>query len=309
MQHALREIVSSSIKQAGSMVAADRLRFDFNYFAALTPEQLAAVERRVNEMVVANDPVATREMALKDVPGSGIIAIFDEKYGERVRVVEVGGYSRELCGGTHVGATGTIGLFRILSESSIASGVRRIEAVAGLAAYEAMVRDRTLVEQIAKRFSVTPEEAPARIDALSEQIKALEKQIRDQAAAAALQQVDGLLAAATTVKGVRVVAGNAGEISADALKSLSEALLKKIGSGVVVLGGDAEGKAQFIAGVTDDWVKQGVHAGKLVKGVAAVAGGGGGGQPGFARAGGKDAGKVDEAVGQAAGLVGGMIKG
>ena len=170
LQHALREVVGASVKQAGSMVAPDRLRFDFNYFQALTPAQLAAVEQRVNELVLANDPVSTSEMALKDVPGSGIIAIFDEKYGDTVRVVAVGGYSRELCGGTHVPATGTIGAFRILSESSIASGVRRIEAVAGMPAYEAMCADRRMLDTLAKRFSVSPSEVPGRVEALTEQV-------------------------------------------------------------------------------------------------------------------------------------------
>ncbi len=309
LQHALREVVGSSVKQAGSMVAADRLRFDFNYFQALTPEQIVAVERRVNEMIVANDPVKTSEMALKDVPGSGIIAIFDEKYGDTVRVVNVGGYSRELCGGTHVAATGTIGQFRILSESSIASGVRRIEAVAGLPAYDAMCGDRRMLDVLAERFSVSVAEVPARVEALAEQVKALEKQIKDREAAAAVRMADSLAAGACDVKGVKVVAAAAGDFSGDALKNLADAILNKVGTVVVVLGSASEGKAQFIVEISADLVKRGLHAGKIVKEVAKVAGGGGGGQPALARAGGKDPSKVSEAVAKAVDIVGGMVAG
>jgi len=303
LQHALKGVVGASVKQAGSMVSPERLRFDFNYFQALTPAEIAAVERRVNEMIVSNDPVETSEMALKDVPGSGIIAVFDEKYGDTVRVVNVGGYSRELCGGTHVSATGTIGSFRILSESSIASGVRRIEAVAGLPAYEAMCDDRAMLDGLAKRFSVSTVEIAGRVDALCEQVKTLDKLIKDAETAAALGKVDEVLATATVVKDIKLVATSAGDLSADALKALAEAVLAKAGSAVVVLGASGEGKAQFIVVVSPDLVKKGVHAGKIIKEVAKVAGGGGGGQPAMARAGGKDASKIDEAVARAAELL------
>jgi alanyl-tRNA synthetase len=305
LQHALRDVVGNSIKQSGSMVGPDRLRFDFAYFQALTAEQIAAVERRVNEMIIENDKVTTSEMPLKDVAGSGIIALFDEKYGETVRVVSVGGYSRELCGGTHVTATGTIGLFRILSESSIASGVRRIEAVAGMVAYDAMCEDRKMVDSLAKRFSVAPSEVSDRVDAVAEQIKQLEKRIKEQENAAAMLKLGGILAAASEVNGVMLTACDVGEVSSDGLKSLAESALAKLGSGVVTLGAVCEGKVQFIVAVSADLVKKGVHAGKIVKEVAKVAGGSGGGQPAMARAGGKDAGKVAEAVEVARGMVNG----
>jgi alanyl-tRNA synthetase len=303
MQFALKEIVGASIKQAGSMVSPERLRFDFNYFQALTPAELAAVERRVNELIIANASVGISEMALKDVPGSGIVAIFDEKYGDTVRVVNVGGYSRELCGGTHVSATGTIGLFRIVSECSIASGVRRIEAVTGIPAYDAMCNDRSMLEGLAKRFSVSAVEIPGRVEALADQVKALEKQIKDNENAAAMQKLDGVLAAAAEVKGIKLMAVAVGEVSPDALKNLAEAALEKAGSAVVVLGATSEGKAQFIVVVSPDLVKKGVHAGKIIKEVAKIAGGGGGGQPAMARAGGKDVSKIAEAVAKASELV------
>lgn len=299
LQFALKEIVGGSIKQAGSMVSPERLRFDFNYFQALTPAELAAVERRVNELVLANALVNVSEMALKDVPGSGIVAIFDEKYGDTVRVVNVGGYSRELCGGTHVSATGTIGLFRLVSESSIASGVRRIEAVTGLAAYDVMCADRSMLEGLAKRFSVSPAEITGRVESLADQVKTLDKQIKDNENAVAMQKLDGVLAAATEVKGMKLMAVAVGEVSADALKNLADAALAQAGSAVVVLGASSEGKAQFIVVVSPDLVKKGVHAGKIIKEVAKIAGGGGGGQPAMARAGGKDVSKITEAVAKA----------
>lgn len=303
LQFALKEIVGTSIKQAGSMVSPERLRFDFNYFQALTPVELSTVERRVNELILDNTQVDTSEMALKDVAGSGIIALFDEKYGDTVRVVNVGGYSRELCGGTHVASTGTIGLFRIVSESSIASGVRRIEAVVGLPAYDTMCGDRALLESLAKRFTISQTELPARFEALTEQVKTLEKQIKDNETATALGKLDGILAGATEVKGMKLIAAEVGEVSSDALKSLAEAALAKAGSVVVVLGASASGKAQFIVAVSADLVKKGVHAGKIIKEVAKVAGGGGGGQPAMANAGGRDVTKIAEAVAKARDLI------
>ena len=296
LQHALRGLVSSTIKQAGSMVSPDRLRFDFNYFEAIPADKLEQVERRVNELILQNVAVKTSSMPLKDVAGSGIIALFDEKYGDVVRVVDVGGYSRELCGGTHVHATGDIGSFRILSESSVASGVRRIEAACGWAAYECTRREHHLVRHLSQRLSVAPEEIEARLDALIESHKKLDKELRQQAVAAALGKVDHLLDTKKDVAGIPVIAADVGEFDMDALRSLQHAVNSKMPSGVVVLGSRHEGKACFVASVSDDLVKRGVHAGKLIGQVAKVAGGGGGGQPGKAQAGGRDAAKVTEAI-------------
>ncbi len=296
LQWALREEVSASIHQAGSMVNAERLRFDFSYMEALTPEQIAAVERRVNEAVIANHPLRVYEMAFQDLPGSGITALFDEKYGDRVRVIDISGFSRELCGGTHVKATGEIGLFRILSESSIAGGVRRIEAVCGLPAYEAMVVERQILRDLAARFSVAAAEIPARVQVLSEQTRMLEKELRQHETASALGRADALVAAVCKVKEANVIAADVGEQSADSLKALAEALLTRLTAGVVVLGAITDGKLQFLAAVSEDGMKLGLHAGKIIKDVARIAGGGGGGQPQMARAGGKDVAKLGEAV-------------
>jgi alanyl-tRNA synthetase len=190
-------------------------------------------------------------------------------------------------------------LFRLVSESSIASGVRRIEAVTGSSAYDAMCGDRAMLEGLAKRFSVSTSEIPGRVEALAEQVKSLEKQMKDAENAAAMQKLGGVLAAATEVKGIKLMAVSVGEVSADALKNLADAALAQAGSAVVVLGATSEGKAQFIVVVSPDLVKKGVHAGKIIKDVAKVAGGGGGGQPAMARAGGKDVSKIAEAVAKA----------
>ncbi len=296
LQCALRELVSPTIKQAGSYVAPDRLRFDFSYFEAVAADKLEVVERRVNELIQQNLQVKTYEMAMKDVPGSGIIAVFDEKYGDTVRVVDMGGRSRELCGGTHVRATGDLGLFRIVSESSVAAGVRRIEALCGLPAYEWTRREHNLLKNLAQRMSVAPEELGERLDAMVEANRKLVKEQRQQAAASAMGLVDGLVAKKQDVGGVTLICAEVGEYDLDALKTMLGGVIAKQPQGVVILGSRSEGKACFIASVSDDLVKRGLHAGKMVGQVAKIAGGGGGGQPGRAQAGGKDPGKVAEAI-------------
>jgi alanyl-tRNA synthetase len=300
---ALHEFVGPQVRQAGSYVSPERLRFDFTWFEAVPAESLARIEQRVNEWILQNHQVQTYEMPLKDVPGSGIVAVFDEKYGDMVRVVDVNGVSRELCGGTHVRATGDIGSFRIVSESSVASGVRRIEAVCGWAAYEWTRHEHELVRSLSQRLSVAPEEIGERLETLIENNKKLEKDRKQQSAAAALGKVDDLLKAKKDVAGVSLIAADVGDFDMDALRSLIQTVSEKLPSGVVVLGSRNEGKACFIASVSDDLVKRGVHAGKLIGQVAKIAGGGGGGQPNKAQAGGKDASKVAEAISKVEGIL------
>ncbi|MBU1695393.1 MAG: alanine--tRNA ligase [Verrucomicrobia bacterium] len=296
LHYALRELVSPSIKQAGSYVAPDRLRFDISYFEALPEDKLDAVERRVNDLILENVPVTTCQMPFKDVAGSGIIALFDEKYGDTVRVVEISGYSRELCGGTHVRATGDLGLFRIVSESSVAAGVRRIEAVCGRPAYEWTHREHRLVRTLSRRLSASPDEVFARVEALMESTRRLEKELKQQATAGALGRVDEWLGRAKQVNGIPLIVEDVGEQSLDVLRSVMDALRARFASGVIVLGSRSEGKACFLATVSEDLLARGIHAGRLVGPVAKAAGGGGGGQPGKAQAGGKDASKVAEAI-------------
>jgi alanyl-tRNA synthetase len=293
---ALRELVSPTIRQAGSLVAPEYFRFDFNYFEAVHADKLRAVEKRVNEWIMEDHPVRTYTMALKDVPQSGIIAVFDEKYGDTVRVIDIDGFSRELCGGTHVKQTGQLGHFRIVSESSVAAGIRRIEGVCGLPAYELTRREHDLVHSLAQRFSAPPAELEGRIDALVGQVRKLEKELKQQAAKAAAGAADTLADQQQEVAGVKLVAAAVGEQTQDSLRGMMDVIRAKMPSGVIVLGSTCEGKACFVASVSDDLVKRGLHAGKLIGQVAKVAGGGGGGQPHKAQAGGKDPSKVAEAI-------------
>lgn len=308
LQRALRDIVSANICQAGSYVAPERLRFDFSYFQAVPADKLVAVERHVNELIMANLPVKTYMIPFKDVQGSGIIALFDEKYGDMVRVVDMGGISRELCGGTHVNSTGEIGFFRILSESSVAAGIRRIEAVCGPAAYEQTRRERDILRQLSQRLSVAVDELPNRIENLLETVRKLEKELREKTTASALGKVDQLLTQLRTVSGVPLLAADVGDCDLDALRTLMDALRPRVPSGVIVLGSRSGEKASFLASVTEDWASKGIHAGKLVASVAKVAGGGGGGQATKAQAGGKDGSKVAEAIAQVPRLLEELVK-
>jgi alanyl-tRNA synthetase len=305
LNEALRRVVDRSVKQAGSMVSPDRLRFDFNYFEAITPDQLREIERVVNHQIIKNTPVETAEMSLADVQkDGGIQAVFDDKYGETVRVVGVGSFSKELCGGTHVSATGDIGQFRIVSESSVAAGIRRIEAVTGMESYEWTAQEHALLCGLSQSMSVKPEELPARIKGLSDQLRAAEKALKELKKQAAVSNVDELLSQVQEVKAIPVLAANLGEMDMDALREVMDRLRQKIASAVIVLGSTNEGKACFAAGVSDDLVKRGIHAGKLIGHVAKIADGGGGGRPDKAQAGGKDGSKVSEAIAAVADLVG-----
>jgi len=295
---ALRKVVDGSIKQAGSMVSGDYLRFDFNYFEAVKPEQLRKIERLVNKEILKNTTVETVEMSLADVQkADDIQAVFDDKYGETVRVVGIGDFSKELCGGTHVSSTGEIGQFRIISESSVAAGIRRIEAFTGLESFEWSAEEHDLLIGLCHSLSVKPADLPERIKAMADQAKAAEKQLKELQAKAAVSNVDSLLDQVVDLDGTPLLAVDLGEMPMDALRQVMDALRQKMASGVIVLGSAASGKACFAASVSDDLVKAGAHAGKLIGGVAKVAGGGGGGRPDKAQAGGKDGTKVPAAIG------------
>ena len=301
---ALRKVLATdSIKQAGSYVSPDRLRFDFTWFEALTAEQLAAIERLVTEFVVANVPVKTYEMALKDVPGSGIIAVFDEKYGDTVRVVDTEGISRELCGGTHVSRSGDIGPFRILAETSIAAGVRRIEAQAGLPACDHTAQEHALLAALAQRLSISAADVPARVEALLEQTQKLEKEIKAAAEKSALEKGAALAGQFAPVGGIPILIASVGELAADPLRALVESLRKQTPESVILLAAVADGKITFILNAGPAAQAKGVNAGKLVGAIAKIAGGGGGGKPDKAQAGGKDPAKLPDALAAARELI------
>ncbi len=301
---ALRKVLGTdSIKQAGSYVDAQRLRFDFTWFEALTAEQLDAIERLVTETIVANAPVKTYELPLKDIPGSGIIAVFDEKYGDTVRVVDTEGLSRELCGGTHVSRTGDIGPFRIIAETSIAAGVRRIEAQTGLVACDHTAQEHAILASLAQRLSIGPADLPARIDALLDQTQKLEKEIKAAAEKNAIEKGAALAGKFAPVGGIPVLIESVGELDADPLRALVESLRRQTPDSVILLASVADGKITFILNAGPAAQAKGIHAGKLVGAIAKVAGGGGGGKPDKAQAGGKDPAKLEEALAAARDLI------
>ena len=305
---ALREFVSPQVKQAGSYVAPERLRFDFTWFEGLPPETLDRIEERVNVWVAGNLPVRTYTLPLKDIQGTDIVAVFDEKYGDVVRVIEIEGVSRELCGGTHATQTGQIALFRIVSESSVAAGMRRIEAVCGLPAYQWTRRQNALVKSLCRRFSASEEELADRIDGVVENSRRLEKELKQRAEAAALGRIDDLLGRQCEIKGAPALLAHVGEVDMDPLRAMLDALRAKMPRGLILLGSSAGGKASFVASVSEDLVARGLHAGKLIGQVAKIAGGGGGGQAAKAQAGGKDGAKVSDAMARAAGFAEAMLK-
>jgi alanyl-tRNA synthetase len=312
---ALHKVVSPDAVQKGSFVGPDKLTFDFSS-AALTPAQLVEVERAVNERIVENAPVCWQEKPYAEIKThKEITQFFGEKYGETVRVVQVGGqpagldgYSMELCGGTHVRATGDIGQFRIVAESSVSAGIRRIEAVCGMAAWEWSQHKHELLQLLAQRLSAAPDEVPARIEALQEHAKKLEKDLKQKSAESARGRTDELIAKAQDVGGVTLIAAEVGEMDADTLRGLHDAIREKRPNDLIVLGSSTEGKASFITSASEALVKQGVHCGKLIGAVAKVAGGGGGGKPDRAQAGGKDITKITEAIAKVAEFLTPMVK-
>ncbi len=296
LHKALKEVLGDHVSQAGSLVEPDRLRFDFTHYAALSLEELRLVEEKVNRAVLAGWPVEILETTLEKAREMGAVALFGEKYGERVRVVKIGGYSIELCGGTHLRTSAEVGLFKITSEGSVGAGLRRIEAVTGEGAlrYVELLEDR--LQEVASLVKCTTPEVVRRVDALLGQLKELEAENERLTARLARYQVQELLARTRTINGVKVLAGQAAAPDMDSLRGMVDVLRDKLVSGVIVLGSAAGGKVNLVAAVTGDLVEKGLNAGKLVKEVAAVVGGGGGGRAEMAQAGGKDPSKLPEAL-------------
>jgi alanyl-tRNA synthetase len=298
---ALHEVVSREATQKGSFVGPDKLTFDFNS-APLTGQQVADVEKLVNERILENAVVSWTEVpyaAVKSRPD--VMQLFGEKYSDTVRVVQIGGhaakldgYSMELCGGTHARATGEIGLFRIVGENAIAAGVRRIEAIAGLTAFDVMRHDRELIRGLAGRVNSPVHELEKKIEALLTQQKELEKEVRTARQRNASNAASELIGRAETVNGVPLIAHNLGDADGDFLQLITDALKARF-KGVVVLGGSANGAVTLIAAVTPDYTSK-VQAGKVIQAIAPIVGGKGGGKPDNARGGGKDAAKLDEAL-------------
>ena len=288
---ALRQVLGGHVKQAGSLVAPDRLRFDFVHFAALTPEQILQIEQIVNEQVLRNTPVHTEVKRTDEAIAAGAMALFGEKYGDRVRVVSVPGFSVELCGGTHVRATGDIGLFAVLSESGVAAGVRRLEAICGLESLKAYQRHRDEIALAAAALNARPGELSSRITSLAEDNKRLTRELQQARMKAAMAGSTTAAEEDIDIAGVKLVAREVAGLDKDGLRALVDKHRDRIKSGVVVLACPADGKVSIVVGVTPDLTKK-VPAGQVVKQLAPIVGGGGGGRADFAEAGGRDASKI-----------------
>ncbi len=295
LQAALRDVLGDHVKQAGSLVGPDRLRFDFTHFAPMTRAEIREVERRVNAWVQENHPVGVTEEAFDQAVGGGVTALFGEKYGDRVRVVRMGDVSAELCGGTHAGHTGDVGLFKILSETGVAAGVRRIEGATGdrAVAHVNALEDRLL--EVAEMTRGTAEDAPDRVRRVLDRVRDLEREITSLRGQMAGGSARDILGTAREVKGVKVLATRVPAQDPKALREFADGLRDRMGSGVLALGAEADGRALILVAVTRDLTER-VRAGDLIRPLAEAVGGKGGGRPDLAQAGGPDPSKLDTAL-------------
>jgi alanyl-tRNA synthetase len=292
---ALRRVLGTHVTQAGSLVAPDHLRFDFSHGSALKDREVEQIEELVNEQVQANVAVNRLQMDLDEALHMGAMALFGEKYGDRVRVVKIGDFSTELCGGTHLDQTGQLGFFKVETEGAVGSGVRRIEAVSGTSAMQAVARRERVLREAADILKIAPADVPQRLRKLLNEQRALEKELATLQGRQAASKADDLLTGARQVNGIAVVAGRIDGLDGEGLRAVADRLRDRLGSGVVCVGSAVDGKVSLVAAVTKDLTKR-VHAGRLVQEVARAAGGSGGGRPDLAQAGAKDPARLDEAL-------------
>ncbi len=308
LHKALRTVLGTHVEQAGSYVGPERLRFDFTHFSAMTAEEIKKVEDMVNEEIRASLPVVTQEMSLDDAKKTGAMALFGEKYGEVVRVVKMGDFSTELCGGTHVANTSSIQAFKILSEAGIAAGVRRIEALTsdGLMKYYQETEEE--LHQAARIAKTTPAGLTGKIESLLEEIKALHAENEKLKSKLANEAVGDVMDQVQEIKGVKFLGIKVADVDMNGLRNLGDQMKEKLGDGVIVIASVADGKVNLMATATDSAVKAGAHAGNLIKAIAGLVGGGGGGRPSMAQAGGKNPAGVEAALAEAAKVVAEQIK-
>ncbi|MBQ4260173.1 MAG: alanine--tRNA ligase [Lachnospiraceae bacterium] len=307
LQKALREVLGGHVEQSGSFVDGDRLRFDFSHFSAMTKEEIQKVEDLVNEKIAENLSVVTQEMSIEDAKKTGAMALFGEKYGETVRVVKMGDFSVELCGGTHVENTGSISAFKILSENGVAAGVRRIEALTGngvFAYYKGLEKTIEAASQIVK---ATPTTLVEKCEHLMADMKALASELESMKSKAAKEALGDVMDQVVDVKGVKLLATSVDGVDMNGLRDLGDQLKEKLGEGVIVLLSNQDGKVNIVAMATDGAMASGAHAGNLIKGIAALVGGGGGGRPNMAQAGGKNPAGIQDAIAEAKTVLEGQI--
>ncbi len=300
LQKALRQVLGGHVEQSGSFVDGDRLRFDFSHFSAMTKEEIAKVEALVNEQISANLPVITEEMSIEDAKKTGATALFGEKYGEKVRVVKMGDFSVELCGGTHVTNTGVISAFKIVSENGVAAGIRRIEALTGNGLFAYYKGLEQTVEAASRVVKATPATLVEKCEHLMAEMKALASELESLKSKAAKDALGDVMDQVVEVKGVKLLATSVDGVDMNGLRDLGDQLKEKLGDGVVVILSNQDGKVNMIAMATDGALAKGAHAGNLIKGIAQLVGGGGGGRPNMAQAGGKNPAGIPDAIAEAA---------
>ena len=299
LQKALRSVLGTHVEQAGSYVDNERLRFDFSHFQAMTQDELRQVEQIVNEQIAADLPVETDIMSVEEAKKSGAMALFGEKYAQKVRVVKMGDFSKELCGGTHVTNTGVITSFKILSESGVAAGVRRIEALTGNAVFEYYAKMEEIVTEAAQMVKATPSGLVEKLGHMMAEIKSLQSEKEALKSKLAKDALGDVMDEVITVKNTKLLATKVEGVDMNALRELGDQLKGKLGECVIVLASNQDGKVNLITMATDGAMKQGAHAGNLIKGIAGLVGGGGGGRPNMAQAGGKNAAGIDDALKEA----------
>lgn len=307
LQKALREVLGTHVEQAGSYQDAERTRFDFSHFSAMTEEELAKVEQMVNEKIAEGIPVVTEVMTVDEAKKTGAMALFGEKYGETVRVVSMGDFSKEFCGGTHVKNTSDISAFKIISESGVAAGIRRIEALTAdnVLAYYAKMEEE--LNQAAKIVKATPANLTDRLEKLMAEVKALQSENESLKSKAAKDALGDVMDQIQEIKGVKLLATSVSGVDMNGLRELGDQMKEKLGEGVVVIASDCDGKVNLIAMATDGAIKQGAHAGNLIKAIAGKVGGGGGGRPNMAQAGGKNPAGIPDAVAEASAALQKMV--
>lgn len=308
LHKALREVLGSHVEQSGSYVDGERLRFDFSHFAAMTKEELERVEQIVNDQIAANLPVVTEIMNVEDARKTGAMALFGEKYGEEVRVVKMGDFSVELCGGTHVANTASISAFKILAENGIAAGIRRIEALTGNGVFAYYKELERTMNEAAGKLKATPATLVEKCEHLLAEVKTLSSELESLKAKAAKEALGDVTDNVVEVKGVKLLATSVDNVDMNGLRDLGDQLKEKMGEGVVVLLSAQNGKVNMIAMATEGALAKGAHAGNLIKGIAGKVGGGGGGRPNMAQAGGKNPAGIPECIAEAAKVLEGQLK-
>lgn len=304
----LKEVLGEHVNQAGSLVTPERLRFDVTHFEAISKDELKVIEEKVNDMIFEALDITCENMSMTDASNKGATALFGEKYGDEVRVVSMGEYSIELCGGTHLTNTSQIGMFKILSEGGVAAGVRRIEAITGKEVYYFLNNKQNLINEVCTTVKAKEDNLVARLGHLLDETKSLAKELNEVKAKMSLQSADSILDSKVDINGVKIVTSKFEDMDMDTLRNTADTLRDKLASGVVVLANVAGGKINFVATATKDVVEKGVHAGNIVKEVAQIAGGKGGGRPNMAQAGAPDVNKVDEALNHAKDVLKSQVK-